>query len=110
MNPQWQNLAVAFAVTAAAMLAGLLAMRAGRRAYWRWPVYSVMAMVLGAVLWNLLRRHAFPPEWELTRARTMYFGALALYALLGLALGLLLGRLTRRIGERLRDDGGRASE
>ncbi len=39
-------------------------MRADRRAYWRWPVYSAMTMVLGVVLWSLLRKHVFPPEWE----------------------------------------------
>lgn len=95
MNMQLRELFIAYAVTAAAMLAGLLAMRADRRAYWRWPVYSAMAMVLGVVAWNLLRQRVLPPEWVRTRADTLYFCALALYSLTGAALGLLLGRLTR---------------
>jgi predicted Na+-dependent transporter len=37
-----------------------------------------------------------PHDWPLTHSRTMYFCALVLYALVGLALGLLLGRLTGR--------------
>ena len=95
MNAQLRELFIAYGVTAAAMLLGLLAMRAGARAYWRWPVYSAMAMVLGVVAWNLLRQHAFPAEWAATRADALYFCALGLYSLTGAALGLLLGRLTR---------------
>ena len=45
---------------------------------------------------TLLRKHVLPPEWEITRTQTLYYSALALYALLGLSLGVLLGRLTRR--------------
>ena len=95
MNAQMHELFVAYAVTAAAMLAGLLVMRADKRAYWRWPVYSAMAMVLGVVAWNLLRAHALPPDWSVTRSTTLYYCALGLYASTGGALGLLLGRLTR---------------
>jgi len=96
MNPNLRELAIAFGVTAAAMLAGLLLMRADRRAFWRWPVYSVMAMVLGVVLWNLLRKHLLPPEWLFTHAAALYYGALTLYGLVGVTFGLLLGRLTGR--------------
>jgi hypothetical protein len=95
MNTQLGELLIAYAATAVAMLAGLLVMRAGGRAYWRWPVYSAMAMALGVVLWSVLRQHVFPAEWALTRTRMLYFSALALYAVLGLSLGLVLGRLTR---------------
>lgn len=94
MNPQILELGIAFGVTAAAMLAGLLLTRADRRAYWRWPVYSAMAMVLGVVLWNLMRKHWLPAEWTLTHGNALYYGALTLYAVVGLALGMLLGRLT----------------
>ena len=96
MNGQLRELFVAYGVTAFAMLAGLLAMRADARAYWRWPVYSAMAMVLGVVAWNLLRQHALPSEWTITHADLLYYGALTLYAVVGVALGLLLGRLTGR--------------
>lgn len=95
MNAQLHELFIAYAVTAAAMLAGLLVMRADQRAYWRWPVYSAMAMVLGVVAWNLLRQHLLPAEWLKTRADMLYFCALGLYSFTGAALGLLLGRLTR---------------
>ena len=93
MNAQLRELFIAYAVTAGAMLLGLLYMRAQGRAYLRWPVYSAMVMVLGVVLWNLLRKHALPAQWIITHAAAIYYGALAMYALLGLALGLLLGRL-----------------
>ena len=96
MSGQMQGLFIAYGVTAAAMLAGLLVMRADVHAYWRWPVYSVMAMVLGIVSWNLLRAHVFPAEWGLLHSRALFFSALVLYMLVGLALGLLLGRLTGR--------------
>ncbi len=96
MNLQLAELALAYAITAAAMLAGLLLMRADTRAYWRWPVYSAMALALGVVSWNLLRKHLLPAEWVFTRPNAIYYGALALYALLGFALGALLGRLTRK--------------
>jgi ribose/xylose/arabinose/galactoside ABC-type transport system permease subunit len=96
MNTNIVELIITYGVTAAGMLAGLLVQRADTRAYWRWPVYSAMAMALGVVLWNLLRKHVLPHDWPLTHSRTMYFCALVLYALVGLALGLLLGRLTGR--------------
>ncbi|MEO8061140.1 MAG: hypothetical protein ABI821_00180 [Pseudomonadota bacterium] len=95
MNAQLRELFIAYGVTALAMLLGLLAMRADARAYWRWPVYSAMAMVLGVVTWNQLRQHALPAEWSITRANTLYICALGLYSFTGAALGLLLGRLTR---------------
>jgi hypothetical protein len=103
MSAQMQGLFIAYGVTAAAMLAGLMVMRADIHAYWRWPVYSAMAMVLGVVSWNLLRAHVFPREWSLLHARSLYFSALVLYMLVGLALGLLLGRLTGRKTPRTRD-------
>ncbi|HET9865282.1 MAG TPA: hypothetical protein VFP37_17710 [Steroidobacteraceae bacterium] len=96
MNSQIVQLLIATVATAAGMLVGLLSMRAGARAYWRWPVYSVMVMVLGVITWNLLRKHVFPAEWVVTQSRAMYFGALAMYVVFGFAMGLLLGRLTRR--------------
>jgi hypothetical protein len=96
MNPQLLELLIAYTITAGAMLLGLLFMRADRRAYWRWPVYSAMVMVLGVVAWNLLRKHALPPEWSLTHPSVLYYSALTVYAVLGIGLGLLLGRLTRR--------------
>ena len=96
MNPQLEELLIAYAVTALAMLAGLLLMRAEARAYWRWPLYSAMALVLGVVAWNLLHRHLIPPQWILRYPTALYYGALALYALFGISIGVLLGRLTRR--------------
>ena len=96
MNAQLRELGIAYAITAAAMLIGLLVLRADRRAYFRWPVYSAMAMVLGVVSWNLMRKHLLPAEWTMTHANLLYSGALATYATVGLALGLLLGRLTGR--------------
>lgn len=96
MNAQLGELLIVYGVSAAAMLAGLLIMRADRRAYFRWPLYSAMAMVLGIVLWSLLRKHVLPAEWGDTHARVLYFCALGLYTVTGIALGLLLGRLTGR--------------
>ena len=103
MSGQMQGLFIAYGVTAAAMLVGLVVMRADVHAYWRWPVYSAMAMVLGVVSWNLLRAHVFPADWNLLHSRALYFSALVLYMLVGLALGLLLGRLTGRKTPRTRD-------
>ena len=95
-TPQMRELFIAYGLTAGAMLVGLLLMRADRRAYFRWPVYSVMVMALGVVLWNLLRKQLLPDEWVFTRAGAMYYAALALYFVMGLGTGALLGRLTRR--------------
>ena len=96
MNLQFFSLLIAYAATGTGMLIGLLVMRADGRAYFRWPVYSAMVMALGVVLWSLLRRYVLPPEWAVTRQSTIFYGAIALYAVLGLLVGLLLGRLTRR--------------
>ena len=96
ITPQMRELAIAYALTAGAMLIGLLLMRADRRAYFRWPVYSVMVMALGVVSWNLLRKQLLPAEWAITRAGEMYYVALSLYFVVGLVVGTLLGRLTRR--------------
>jgi hypothetical protein len=95
MNSQLNELLIAYVCSAAGMLVGMLVMRAGSRAYWRWPVYSAMAMSLGVVLWSVLRKHVLPPEWPLAHAQSLFFSALALYAVLGFIFGLLLGRLTR---------------
>jgi hypothetical protein len=94
VNPQIRELIIAYVATAVPFLGALLMLRADRRAYFRWPVYSAMVMVLGVVCWNLLRR-SLPAEWEFTHASLMYYGALTIYVLLGFAFGLLLGRLTR---------------
>jgi len=96
MSAQLRELGIAYAITAVTMLTGLLLMRAGRRAYFRWPVYSAMAMVIGVVSWNLMRKHVLPAEWTMTHASALYSGALATYASIGFVLGLLLGRLTGR--------------
>jgi hypothetical protein len=104
MNPQLRELMIAYCLTAGSMLLGLVLMRADRRTYWRWPVYSAMAMVLGVVLWNLLRKHALPWQWAHTRPAALYYGALTLYGVIGLGLGLLLGRLTRGAGPGNRDN------
>ena len=96
VTPQMRELFIAYGLTAGAMLIGLLLMRADRRAFFRWPVYSVMVMALGVVLWNLLRKHLLPGEWVVTRASAMYYAALALYFVMGLGTGVLLGRLTQR--------------
>ena len=96
VTPQMRELFIAYGLTAIAMLIGLALMRADRRAYFRWPVYSVMVMALGVVLWNLLRKQMLPGEWALTHAGAMYNAALTLYFVMGLGTGALLGRLTRR--------------
>jgi len=96
MSAQLQELFIAYGLTAGAMLAGLLLMRADKRAYWRWPVYSAMVMALGVVLWNLARKHLLPVHAELTHPAGLYYGALGMYVVLGFAVGSLLGRATRR--------------
>jgi formate-dependent nitrite reductase membrane component NrfD len=95
-STQLRELAIAYGLTAVAMLIGLVLMRADRRAYFRWPVYSAMAMTLGVVSWNLLRKHLLPEAWNVTHANALYYCALALYFVIGIGLGLLLGRLTGR--------------
>jgi len=95
MNSQLNELLIAYVCSAAGMLVGMVLMRAGSRAYWRWPVYSAMAMTVGVVVWSVLRKNVFPPEWILLHGRVLYLSALALYGLLGLGAGVLLGRLTR---------------
>jgi hypothetical protein len=95
MNSQLNERLIAYLCSAGGMLVGLLLMRTGGRAYWRWPVYSAMAMTIGVVLWSVLRKNLFPANWILLHGRALYFSALALYALLGLGAGVLLGRLTR---------------
>jgi len=94
-SAQLRELMIAYGLTAASMLIGLLFMRADRRAYFRWPVYSAMAMTLGVVSWNLMRKHLLPVEWSVTHASVLYYGALTVYAGLGLGLGLLLGRISK---------------
>lgn len=93
MNDQIAQLIIAYVATAVPFGGALLLMRADRRAYFRWPVYSAMVMVLGVVLWNVVRKQ-MPPEWDVLHASLLYYGALAIYGLLGLGFGLLLGRLT----------------
>lgn len=95
MNSQLDELLIAYVCSAVGMLIGMLVTRAGSRAYWRWPVYSAMAMSVGVVLWSVLRKNVFPAEWILLHGRALFLSALALYVLLGLGAGLLLGRLTR---------------
>ena len=94
-SAQVNELAIAYGINAVAMLVGLLLTRADRRAYFRWPVYSAMAMTVGVVSWNLARKNLLPPEWAVTHATALYYGALALYFVVGLLLGLFLGRLTK---------------
>ena len=96
MSPQLRELLIAYGLTAGAMFAGLLLMRADKRAYWRWPVYSAMVMALGVVLWNLARKHLLPVHADLTHPAALYYGALSLYVVLGFAAGSLLGRATQR--------------
>jgi hypothetical protein len=93
MNAQIAQLIIAYVATAVPFGGALLLMRADRRAYFRWPVYSAMVMVLGVVLWNVVRKR-MPLEWDVLHASLLYYGALAIYGLLGLGFGLLLGRLT----------------
>ena len=95
-TPQLRELAIAYGLTATAMLIGLVIMRADRRAYFRWPVYSVMVMALSVILWNLVRSRLLPGEWSATHAGSMYYAVLALYFVMGFGCGVLLGRLTRR--------------
>jgi hypothetical protein len=93
---QMRELFIAYGLTAGAMLIGLLLMRADQRAYFRWPAYSAMVMALGVMSWNLLRKNFLPVDWAVAHAGALYFGALALYFVMGLSTGLLLGRLARR--------------
>ena len=95
-STQMRELFIAYGLTAGAMLIGLLLMRADRRAYFRWPVYSVMVMALGVILWNLVRSRLLPAQWSEAHSGTMYFAVLTLYSVMGFGCGVLLGRLTRR--------------
>jgi len=95
VNSQIRELVIAYVATAVPFLGALLLVRAEGRAYFRWPVYSVMVMVLGVVLWNLIHKR-LPPAWTAAHASVVYYGALLLYVVLGFGMGLLLGRLTRR--------------
>lgn len=95
-SAQLRELGIAYALAAAGMLIALLITRADRRAYFRWPVYSAMALALGVILWNTLRKYVFPADWPQTQTSVLYWGALVVYLLLGFSLGLLLGRITRR--------------
>ena len=97
ISAQATELAIAYGLAAGGMFGGLLLMRADRRAYFRWPLYSVVAMALGVVSWNGLRRYVFPPEWAITHHAFIYYGALTIYVVMGFALGLLMARLTRRV-------------
>lgn len=101
LSTQLTELGIAWLLAAGGMLAALLITRAGRRAYFRWPVYSTMTLALGVMLWNFLRKHVFPAEWLTGYSSGLYWSALAMYVVLGLLFGLLLGRLTRpREGDR----------
>jgi bacteriorhodopsin len=93
---QLGELGIAYLLSALGMLIALWLSKADRRAWWRWPVYSAMALAMGVILWNLLRKHVFPRAWLEGESGVLYWGALAMYVLLGLSLGLLLGRITRR--------------
>lgn len=95
MTDQIRGLIIAYVATAVPFLGALLLMRADRRAYFRWPVYSVMVMVLGVVIWNVIGRR-LSPAWKLVHTAELYYGALTLYVMLGFGFGVLLGKLTRR--------------
>jgi hypothetical protein len=96
LSTQLGELGIAYLLCAAGMLVALVVSRADRRAFFRLPVYSVMAMALGVILWNALRRYLVPPTWQFTHTSVLYWGALAIYVVLGLLLGLMLGRITRK--------------
>ena len=95
ISSQLRELAIAYGLTAVAMLIGLIFMRADRRAYFRWPVYSVMVMALSVIVWNMVRSRWLPVEWTSAHTSTVYYAVLTLYFVMGLATGVLLGRLTR---------------
>jgi hypothetical protein len=61
------------------------------------------------ILWNALRKYVVPAEWHFTHVNILYWGALAIYVVLGLLLGLVLGRITRKRGESpgLQPEGGK---
>jgi hypothetical protein len=96
LSAQMTELVIAYLLATAGMSIALWISRADRRAWWRLPLYSVMALALGVIVWNALRRHVIPADWPRTHASLIYWAALAIYPVLGLSLGLLLGRLTRR--------------
>lgn len=95
LSAQLGELGIAWLLAAAGMAVALLLMRADRRAWFRWPVYSTMAMASGVMLWNFLRKHVFPAEWLADPSGALYWSALAVYPLLGIMLGLLLARISR---------------
>lgn len=95
LSGQLNELGLAWLLSAAGMLVALLIMRANRRAFFRWPVYSTMTMALGVMLWNFLRKNVFPADWLVGYSSGLYWSALAMYVVLGLLLGLLLGRIAR---------------
>ena len=96
LSTQLGELGIAYLLCVAGMLVALVVSRADRRAYFRLPVYSVMAMALGVILWNALRKYVVPQAWQFTHTAVLYWGALAIYVVLGLLLGLMLGRITRK--------------
>ncbi len=96
LSTQIGELGIAYLLCVAGMGVALLVSRADRRAFFRLPVYSVMSMALGVMLWNGLRKYALPEEWHFTHPDILYWGALAIYVVLGLLLGLMLGRITRQ--------------
>lgn len=96
LSTQLGELGIAYLLCVAGMLVALLVSRADRRAFFRLPVYSVMAMALGVMLWNALRKYLVPEAWHVTHPGILYWGALAIYVVLGLLLGLMLGRITRK--------------
>ncbi len=103
LSAQLLQLGIAYALAASGMLLALLITRADRRAFFRWPVYSAMAMALGVILWNALRKYVFPAAWTVSHSAILYWGALAIYVVLGLLLGLMLGRITRQPREGEKD-------
>ena len=96
MNAQLGDLAIAYGVTAAGMLAGLLLMRADcARLLALAGVFGHGHGARRGVVVSAAQAHA-AAEWTVTHPRALYFCALGLYSVLGIALGLLLGRLTGR--------------
>ena len=76
LTTQLGELGIAYLLAAAGMLVALWLSRADKRAYWRCPVYSAMALAMGVILWNLLRKHVFPAAWIEGKSGVLYWGAL----------------------------------